>query len=89
MTKSIAELLVETAGRLSAAMIVKGRGADRIDQIPLAARDIVAEVYGPPCDEAMAAYLDEWLPLPEESPPWTECNRCGWPESQHPEKSNA
>ncbi len=70
-SKTIAEMLVETMGRL----VANATGRQLKPWIRDAAADIVAAVYGPPC----AAY-----PRDSMSPSWSAgCARCGWPRSFH------
>lgn len=87
--KTIAELLVETTARLSCVVerntTYEGVVWNCFQDIPTSAemaREIVARVYGPPCEEA--AYIGEFEFVKiERARPGEACGRCGWPFGLH------
>ncbi len=88
--KPIAEMLVDTMARIAAADL-RAEANAKVAYVDLiasgyraAASDIVAAVYGPPCD-TMSRYAQAGL-MTVESPegrPADQCAACGWPRSFH------
>lgn len=90
---TIAEMLVQEIGRSVAAGIIAAGGkvpeAEIPDSIRLAreiAREIVAAVYGEPCDVfSELEGDDETDSVAIVATPGETCADCGWPRSMHKE----